>query len=74
MTNAPDEVRRSEYQRLVGKERGYTNGARYVLLSDRENLSLNGRLALKKPPAADEGLNAASLLKVSFDQFWDHRI
>jgi hypothetical protein len=38
-------VRRSEYRRLVGKEGSYIKGNRYVLLSNRENLSLDGRPA-----------------------------
>ena len=45
---ALDEVRRGEYKRLSGKDRSYIKGQRYTLLSRRENLSLDGRRALKK--------------------------
>ena len=46
--DALDEVRRGEYKRLSGKDRSYIKGQRYTLLSRRENLSLDGRRALKK--------------------------
>jgi hypothetical protein len=44
-----------------------------VLLSNRENLSLDGRHALKKLLAANRRLNTACLLKESFGQLWDYR-
>jgi transposase len=47
LSKALDEVRRSEYTRLNGKDRRYIKGQRYTLLSRRENLSLDGRRALK---------------------------
>ena len=53
LADALDEVRRSEYRRLAGKDRTYIKGNRYVLLSSRENLSLDGRHALKKLLAAN---------------------
>jgi transposase len=37
--DALDEVRRSEYRRLAGKDRAFIKGQRYTLLSRRENLS-----------------------------------
>jgi transposase len=43
-----DELRLHEYRRLTGTDRSYINGNRYVLLSSRDNLSLEGRHALKK--------------------------
>jgi len=43
---ALDVVRKSEYARLSGKERRFIKGQKYVLLSNRENLSLSGRKAL----------------------------
>jgi transposase len=48
LSKALDEVRRREYKRLSGKDRRYIKGQRYTLLSRRENLSLDGRHALKK--------------------------
>jgi transposase len=73
LNDALDEVRRSEYRRLAGTERSYIKGNRYVLLSSRENLSLNGRHALKKLLTANKRLNTAYLLKESFGQLWDYR-
>jgi len=44
---ALDEVRKSEYARLAGKYRRFIKGSKYTLLSRRENLTLEGRAALK---------------------------
>jgi transposase len=69
---ALDEVRKSEYARLSGRERSYIKGQPYTLLSRRENLTLDGRKALKKLFAANNRLNRAYLLKESFAQLWDY--
>jgi len=71
--DALDEVRRSEYARLSGKERKFIKGQRYTLLSHRENLSTKGRQALKTLLAANNRLNTAYLLKESFGQMWDYK-
>lgn len=71
--DALDEVRRSEYRRLTGKDRSYIKGSRYVLLSNRENLSLDGRRALRKLLFANKRLNTAYVLKESFGQLWEYR-
>ena len=73
LSKALDEVRRREYQRLSGKDRSYIKGQRYTLLSRRENLSLDGRRALKKLLQANKRLNTAYVLKESFGQLWDYR-
>jgi transposase len=73
LSKALDAVRRSEYQRLSGKDRTYIKGQRYTLLSRRENLSLDGRTALKKLLKANRRLNTAYVLKESFGQLWDYR-
>jgi transposase len=65
---ALDQVRKSEYARLSGKERRYIKGQKYTLLSRKENLSLEGRKALKALLAANRRLNTAYLLKESFGQ------
>jgi transposase len=70
---ALDTVRKSEYGRLQGKDRQYIKGQKYTLLSHRENLTLDGRRALKKLLAANKRLNTAYLLKESFGQLWDYR-
>ena len=45
---ALDQVRKMEYRRLSGKDRSYIKGQKYTLLSNRENLTLDGRKALAK--------------------------
>jgi transposase len=70
---ALDKVRKSEYARLSGKERRYIKGQKYTLLSHQENLSTDGRKALKTLLAANKRLNTAYLLKESFGQLWDYQ-
>ena len=48
LSDALDDVRKAEYARLSGNERRYIKGHKYTLLSNRENLTLNGRHALKR--------------------------
>jgi transposase len=69
---ALDEVRKSEYRRLSGRDRSYIKGQKYTLLSHRENLTPAGRQNLKKLLAANKRLNTAYLLKESFGQLWDY--
>ena len=44
---ALDTVRKSEYARLSGRDRRYIKGQKYTLLSRRENLTLDGKRALR---------------------------
>ena len=69
---ALDKVRKMEYARLSGEDRGYIKGQKYTLLSNRENLTLDGRKALKKLLGANKRLNTAYLLKESFGQLWSY--
>ena len=59
LSDALDDVRKAEYARLSGKDRRYIKGQKYTLLSDRENLTLNGRHALKQLLAANKRFNTA---------------
>ncbi len=68
LADALDEVRRSEYRRLAGKDRAFIKGQRYTLVSSRENLSHDGRASLRKLLNANKRLNVAYLLKESFGQ------
>ncbi len=68
LNDALDQVRKSEYARLSGREHRYIKGQKYTLLSRRENLSLDGRRALKALLSANKRLNTAHLLKESFGQ------
>jgi transposase len=72
LNDALDEVRRSEYARLAGKERSYIKGQRYTLLSHKENLTRSGRRNLRKVLKANSRLNAAYVLRESFGQLWDY--
>ena len=69
---ALDQVRKSEYARLRGKDRSLIKG-QYTLLSHRDNLTLDGRRSLYKLLQANRRLNVAYLLKESFGQLWDYR-
>jgi transposase len=71
--DALDKVRKMEYRRLSGKDRSYIKGQKYTLLSHRENLTLDGRKALKKLLTANKRLNTAYLLKESFGQLWSYQ-
>jgi transposase len=71
--DALDKVRKMEYSRLSGKDRSYIKGQKYTLLSNRENLTLDGKKALKKLLNANKRLNAAYLLKESFGQLWSYQ-
>ncbi|MBL8797082.1 MAG: ISL3 family transposase [Planctomycetia bacterium] len=70
---AMDQVRKREYARRSGKDRRFVKGQRYALLSHWENLSLEGRKALRLRFKANKRLNTAYLLKESFDQLWDYQ-
>ena len=65
-------VRKSEYARLAGRDRRFIKGQKYTLLAHRENLTLEGRRALKTLLAANQRLNTAYLLKESFGQLWEY--
>jgi transposase len=69
---ALDKVRKAEYARLAGQDRSFIKGQKYTLLSHRENLTLAGRVNLRKLLAANKRLNTAYLLKESFGQLWDY--
>ncbi len=73
LNEALDKVRKSEYARLSGKRRQFIKGQKYTLLSHRENLSLDGRRALKKLLQANKRLSTAYVLKEAFGQLWDYK-
>ena len=69
---ALDTVRKTEYDRLTGKDRRFIKGQTYTLLSHRENLTTDGRRSLKLLLKANRRLNTAYLLKEEFGQRWDY--
>ena len=71
--DALDAVRRSEYHRLAGKDRSYIKGQRYILLSNWENLTKDGRESLNKLLAVNKRLNTAYMLKEAFDRLWTYK-
>lgn len=70
---ALDQVRKSEYARLTGKNRQFIKGQKYTLLSNHANLTLDGRRSLAKLLQANKRLNAAYVLKESFGQLWSYQ-
>jgi len=70
---ALDQVRKSEYARLTGKDRQFIKGQKYTLLSNHANLTLDGRRSLAKLLQANQRLNIAYLLKESFGQLWNYQ-
>jgi transposase len=74
VSEAMDNVRKREYARLTGKDRRFVKGQRYTLLSHWENLSLEGKKAIRLLFKANKRLNKAYLLKETFDQLWDYKL
>lgn len=72
LSDAMDKVRRYEYKRVNEKDRQFIKGQRYTLLSNRANLSLEGKRALKLLLKANTRLHKAYLLKESFAQLWSY--
>lgn len=72
LSDALDEVRREEVKRVNEQERKFIKGQRYTLLSNRANLSPDGRRSLKLLLKANKRLHKAYLLKESFGQLWDY--
>lgn len=73
LSDALDEVRRSEYRRLAGKDRAYIKGQRYTLLSNWANLSVDGRKGLRKLLKANKRINVAHPLKEQFGRLWAYQ-
>jgi len=73
LSDALDQVRRSEYKRVNEKERRFIKGQRYTLLSHKANLDTEGRRALQMLLKANKRLHKAYLLKESFGQLWDYQ-
>src|SRR3989441_13307431 len=70
--DALDQVRKSEYARVSGRQRRFIKGQKYTLLAHRENLTLDGRRALKTLLAANKRVKTAYLLKESVGQVLDY--
>lgn len=68
-----DKIRKMEYYRLSDKDRSYIKGQKYTLLSNRENLTLDGRKSLKKLLKVNKRINTAYLLKETFGQLWSYQ-
>jgi len=69
---ALDSVRKTEYDRVSGKDRRFIKGQKYTLLSHRENLKPDGRRSLRLLLKANRRLNTASILKEEFGKLWDY--
>jgi transposase len=73
LNEALDKVRKREYARVSEKDRRFIKGQKYTLLSRNENLTTEGRVALKMLLQANKRLNIAYLLKESFSQLWEYK-
>lgn len=73
LSDALDDVRKMEYGRLAGKDRNYIKGQKFILLSHREHLTMDGKASLRKLLNANKRLNTAYLLKESFGQLWSYQ-
>jgi transposase len=73
LNEALDKVRKREYARVSEKDRRFIKGQKYTLLSRNENLTMEGRVALKTLLKANKRLNIAYLLKESFSQLWEYK-
>jgi transposase len=63
---ALDQVRKSEYARLRGKDRSVIKGQKYTLLSHRDNLTLGGRRSpAPSQAAAQRRLSAQGILRAA---------
>jgi transposase len=71
--DALDSVRKKEYSRLTGVDRKYIKGTKWILLSNRENLTHDGRISLRELMKANKRLSTAYLLRESFGQLWNYR-
>ena len=60
---ALDDVRKSEYRRLAGRDRRYIKGQKYTLLSRKENLTLDGKRALKTLRGLPAAIGATSRVR-----------
>lgn len=70
---AMDRVRKSEYSRIVGDDRRYVKGKKFVLLSRWDNLTADKRQGLRELFRVNRRLCKAYLLKESFGQLWDYQ-
>ena len=70
---AMDRVRKREYARLVGDDRRYVKGKKFVLLSRWDNLTNDKRAGLRELFRVNRRLCKAYLLKESFGQLWDYQ-
>jgi transposase len=70
---AIDRVRKSEYARLVGDNRRYVKGKKFVLLSRWDNLSQEKQQGLLELFRVNRRLCKAYLLKESFGQLWGYQ-
>src|SRR5204863_297190 len=63
---------RLDWHTVKTLDRQYIKGQKYTLLSRKENLTLDGRKALKTLLSANKRLNTAYVLKESFGQLWSY--
>lgn len=70
---ALDKIRKQEYARLTGDKRKFIKGQKYVLLSNRENLTPESKKSLSLLLKANKRLNTAYILREQFEQLWGYK-
>lgn len=70
---ALDKIRKQEYARLTGDKRKFIKGQKYVLLSNRENLTPESKKSLQLLLKANKRLNTAYILREQFEQLWGYK-
>jgi len=70
---ALDKIRKQEYARLTGDKRKFIKGQKYVLLSNRENLTPESEKSLSLLLKANKRLNTAYILREQFEQLWSYK-
>lgn len=73
LSDALDTVRKNEYSRLSVNDRKYIKGTKWILLSNRENLTHDGKISLRVLMKANKRLSKAYLLRESFGQLWSYK-
>lgn len=71
VTDAVDEVRRSECRLIDGSARKALKKTRFALLRNPKNLSPRDEAAIKRVESTNRKLTRAYQLRVDFEQFWE---
>jgi len=71
LSDALDQVRRSEYKRVNDKDRKFIKGQRFMLLFHKANLDLEGRRSLRTLLKANKRLKSFEKFAAMIERHWD---